>query len=151
MSVAELPIPIDREKIAEFCHARGIRKLSLFGSVLRDDFDPARSDVDVLAESLRAQELCAQNELPAILTDWQKRLAFERVMEVLGEAVKRLPPDLCQLYPAVPWKLIAGMRDRVSRGYDALDYAILWDTAPDDLPKLIVQIEAYLANQPPPE
>ncbi len=50
MSVAELPIVIDRERIAEFCRARGIRKLSLFGSVLRDDFDPARSDVDVLAE-----------------------------------------------------------------------------------------------------
>jgi hypothetical protein len=50
MSVAQLPIQIDREKIAEFCRARGIRKLSLFGSVLRDDFDPARSDVDVLAE-----------------------------------------------------------------------------------------------------
>lgn len=50
MSVAELPISIDREKLAEFCRARGIRKLSLFGSVLRDDFDPARSDVDMLAE-----------------------------------------------------------------------------------------------------
>ena len=50
MSVAQLPIRIDREKIAEFCRARGIRKLSLFGSVLRDDFDPTRSDVDVLAE-----------------------------------------------------------------------------------------------------
>jgi predicted nucleotidyltransferase len=50
MSVAELPIQLDREKIAEFCRARGIRKLSLFGSILRDDFDPARSDVDVLAE-----------------------------------------------------------------------------------------------------
>lgn len=50
MSVAELPIVIDREKVAEFCRARGIRKLSLFGSVLRDDFDPARSDVDVLVE-----------------------------------------------------------------------------------------------------
>ena len=50
MSVAELPIQIDREKIAEFCRARGIRRLSLFGSVLRGDFDPARSDVDVLAE-----------------------------------------------------------------------------------------------------
>ena len=50
MSVAELPIVIDREKIAAFCRARGIRKLSLFGSVLRDDFDPARGDVDVLAE-----------------------------------------------------------------------------------------------------
>ena len=43
MSVAELPIQIDREKIAEFCRVRGIRKLSLFGSVLRDDFDPERS------------------------------------------------------------------------------------------------------------
>lgn len=50
MSVAELPITVDREKIAEFCRARGIRKLSLFGSVLREDFDAARSDVDVLVE-----------------------------------------------------------------------------------------------------
>ncbi len=50
MSIAELPIRIDRERVAEFCQARGIRKLSLFGSVLREDFDPERSDVDVLAE-----------------------------------------------------------------------------------------------------
>ena len=50
MNVAELPIQVDRERIAEFCRARGIRKLSLFGSVLRQDFDPQRSDVDVLAE-----------------------------------------------------------------------------------------------------
>jgi uncharacterized protein len=48
--ITELPIPLDREKVAEFCRARGIRKLSLFGSVLREDFDPARSDVDALAE-----------------------------------------------------------------------------------------------------
>ena len=50
MTTAELPIKLDSEKIAEFCRARGIRKLSLFGSVLRDDFDPECSDVDVLAE-----------------------------------------------------------------------------------------------------
>ncbi len=50
MNIQKLPIKIDREKIAEFCRAKGIRKLSLFGSVLRDDFDPDRSDVDVLAE-----------------------------------------------------------------------------------------------------
>ena len=50
MSVAELPIAIDRERIARFCRERGIRKLSLFGSVVHGDFDPQRSDVDVLAE-----------------------------------------------------------------------------------------------------
>ena len=50
MSVAELPIAIDHARIELFCRQRGIRRLSLFGSVLRDDFDPVRSDVDVLAE-----------------------------------------------------------------------------------------------------
>jgi len=42
-------IPIDRNKIADFCRRHHIRRLSLFGSVLRDDFGPA-SDVDVLVE-----------------------------------------------------------------------------------------------------
>ena len=50
MNVAKLPIELDSERIAAFCRERGIRKLSLFGSVLRDDFDPERSDVDVLVE-----------------------------------------------------------------------------------------------------
>lgn len=42
-------IPIDRQKLAQFCRKRRIRKLWLFGSVLRDDFT-ADSDVDVLYE-----------------------------------------------------------------------------------------------------
>jgi predicted nucleotidyltransferase len=50
MSIAELPIQIDREKVARFCRERGICRLSLFGSVLRPDFDMQRSDIDVLAE-----------------------------------------------------------------------------------------------------
>lgn len=42
-------IPIDADEIAGFCRRRHIRKLALFGSVLRDDFNPS-SDVDVLVE-----------------------------------------------------------------------------------------------------
>jgi predicted nucleotidyltransferase len=42
-------IPLDQSKIAEFCRKHHIRRLSLFGSVLRDDFGPD-SDVDVLVE-----------------------------------------------------------------------------------------------------
>lgn len=51
MTTSQLPIALDAERIADFCRARGIRKLSLFGSVLRNDFTPA-SDVDVLVEYL---------------------------------------------------------------------------------------------------
>lgn len=43
-------IAIDRNRIAEFCRRNGIRKLSLFGSVLTDAFNPDTSDVDVLVE-----------------------------------------------------------------------------------------------------
>ena len=42
-------ISIPKEQIAQFCHRHHIRKLSLFGSVLRDDFGP-KSDIDVLVE-----------------------------------------------------------------------------------------------------
>jgi len=54
MSVAELPISFDQQEIAAFCRERGIRKLSLFGSVLREDFS-TNSDVDVLVEFLPGQ------------------------------------------------------------------------------------------------
>ena len=47
--MASIGIEIPRERIEAFCHANGIRRLALFGSVLRDDFTP-QSDVDVLVE-----------------------------------------------------------------------------------------------------
>ena len=49
-TVRELAIPIPHEEIAAFCRKWGVRRLSFFGSVVRDDFDPERSDVDVLVE-----------------------------------------------------------------------------------------------------
>jgi uncharacterized protein with HEPN domain len=67
-------------------------------------------------------------------------------MEVLGEAVKRLPADLRDRYSAVPWKLVIGMRDRVSHGYDAVDYQTLWDTVYQDVPTLLSTVERMLAE-----
>ncbi len=43
-------ITAKRAEIAEVCRAHHVRRLSLFGSAVRDDFDPARSDVDLLVE-----------------------------------------------------------------------------------------------------
>ena len=40
----------NREKIAELCRTHHVRHLSVFGSAVRDDFDPARSDIDLLVE-----------------------------------------------------------------------------------------------------
>jgi hypothetical protein len=87
MSVAELPIQIDREKIAEFCRGRGIRKLSLFGSVLRDDFDPARSDVDVLVEFP-----------PNIRPGWEFFRWHENLTPILGRKVDLHTPNSLSPY-----------------------------------------------------
>jgi len=100
-----------------------------------------------LAENARhAQDLCKANSLPEILTDWQKRAAFERVMEVLGEAVKRLPPELTAQYPMVDWRGIAGMRDRVSHGYDAIDHGLLWQAVELRVPGLLTTVEQMLKD-----
>src|SRR5271169_1522579 len=92
----------------------------------------------------RSQELCAGRSAAELASDWRIGLAFERVMEVLGEAVKRLPSEQLDRYPAVPWKLVAGMRDRVSHGYDAVDYSILWDTVHNDVPGLHATVAQML-------
>jgi uncharacterized protein with HEPN domain len=100
-----------------------------------------------LAEHARhAQEICSQNTLAGMLTDWQKRAAFERVMEILGEAVKRLPPELTARYPAVDWRGIAGMHDRVSHGYDAIDYGLMWQSVEKRVPGLLATVEQMLKD-----
>lgn len=54
MIPADLPIQVDAGEITHFCRDRGIRRLALFGSVMRNDFTPT-SDVDVLVEYLPGQ------------------------------------------------------------------------------------------------
>ena len=56
---------------------------------------------------------------------------------VIGEAVKRLSPDFRKKHPAIPWKLMAGMRDRITHGYFDVDLDEVWQTIATDIPKLI--------------
>lgn len=106
--------------------------------------DPKVTLRQVADRARRAQELCTQNTMEGVLADWQKSAAFERIMEVLGEAVKRLPSELTARYPAVDWRGIAGMRDRVSHGYDAIDYDLLWQAVETRIPGLLVTVEQML-------
>ena len=71
---------------------------------------------------------------------------MERALEIIGEAVKRLPAELYEAYPAVPWRLVAGMRDRLSHGYDEVDYEILWNTVHQDLPNLLNTVDEMMRD-----
>ena len=106
--------------------------------------DPKVTLLQIVEHTGRIQELTAAYTLPELLKDWKLAAAFEREMQILGEAVKRLPNELTARYPKIPWKQIAGTRDRISHGYDETDYNILWDAAKNDVPPLVETVRQML-------
>jgi len=57
-----------------------------------------------------------------------------RQIQIIGEAVKRLPENLREKHPDIPWQDIAGMRDKVVHDYFGVDLEEVWLTAKNDIP-----------------
>ena len=70
--------------------------------------------------------------------------AFSRSLEIIGEAVKKLPDDLRVKYPQIDWKDIAGMRDVLIHDYFGVDYELVWDVVKNEIPTLRFQIEQII-------
>jgi uncharacterized protein with HEPN domain len=75
------------------------------------------------------------------LTEFQandeKQDAVLRRILVIGEATKRLSPEFRQLYPDIPWRDIAGIRDIIVHDYNRVDVERVWDVVQNDLPDLL--------------
>ncbi len=59
-----------------------------------------------------------------------------RNLEIFGEAVKQLPESFTRNYPDVPWKRIAGMRDKLIHHYFGVSLEIIWETIQHDFPAI---------------
>lgn len=91
-----------------------------------------------------AQGLVRARSLETLLADPVRLRAFERVMELVGECVKRLPAELRDRHPDVPWRQIAGMRDVISHAYEDVSHEILWDALKLHLPALQARVDLIL-------
>jgi uncharacterized protein with HEPN domain len=72
--------------------------------------------------------------------------AVARAIQIIGEAVKKVPDSTKALYPEIPWKNVAGMRDKVTHQYFAVKLDIVWGTVQRDLPILRDLIGRILEN-----
>ncbi len=68
--------------------------------------------------------------------------AVIRNFEIIGEATKKISPDFKKVNFEVPWKEMAGMRDKLIHDYIGIDIQVIWDTIQQDLPKLQKIIKA---------
>ncbi len=62
------------------------------------------------------------------------QFAVIRAMEVMGEATKNIPLEVRQKYPEVPWRKMAGLRDKAIHGYFGVDQFIIWESATKLIP-----------------
>lgn len=65
---------------------------------------------------------------------------------VIGEAVKLLPENLTCQNPEIPWRQIAGMRDKLTHAYFSVDYELVWNTVTLVLPEFRSVIEKILKS-----
>lgn len=109
-------------------------------------FDPIvtlQQTIDFIQE---AQALVAGMSLDQLIADPIRLRAFERIMELVGESVKRVPPDFRDSHPQIPWKKIAGMRDIISHAYEDLAYEVLWDAVEMNFPEVLFNLRKILAK-----
>lgn len=81
------------------------------------------------------------------LADTRTQDAVIRNLEIIGEATKSLSAQLREEYPNVPWKGMAGVRDRLIHHYFGVNLDIVWNIVTIELPPLESRVEDILRHE----
>ncbi len=80
------------------------------------------------------------------IADQKTVYASIRTIQIIGEAAKKVPEEIRVKYTRVPWREMAGMRDKVTHEYFGVQMKVLWNTLKYDIPPLIDEIRRILLD-----
>ena len=98
----------------------------------------------MLDHATEALEMTRDRSRADLDTDRMLNLSLVRLIEVLGEASRRVPADFRSRYPNVPWRQTSDLRKRLIHAYDEINFETLWEINRDEVPLLIEQLESIL-------
>ena len=109
-----------------------------------------RTDVEFLADTkeavLRVNEYTEKLTYEQFLKDKKTQDAVVRNIEIIGEAAKNISEELKKKYPQIPWKDLAGARDKVIHHYFGVNFDILWNMIKLELPQVLSRLEAIIGT-----
>src|SRR5437879_6357071 len=103
---------------------------------------------DILDATRKAISFLGQMNADDLAADEKTAYAVVRALEIVGEASKRVPQEVRDRYPGVPWRSMAGIRDKLIHDYVSVNLEVVWKTVAEDLPRLVTQMEDILRAMP---
>lgn len=111
--------------------------------------DPA-TVLDIVIACRRIERFLTGVEEAEFTSAEEKHWAVVSQLTLIGEAVRRLSTEFCDSQPQLPWRQIAGMRDRLIHAYDKINWSLVWKTAKQDVPRLLAVLEPLVPPEEPP-
>jgi uncharacterized protein with HEPN domain len=82
--------------------------------------------------------------------DENLRLALAHLVQMIGEAARRVSPETQQKFSQIPWSDVIGMRHKIVHDYLDVDFDVVWEVVTTDLPELIDQLGPIAPPSPIP-
>lgn len=101
---------------------------------------------DALSAMDKAEGFVAGLSYGDFVADDKTVFAVVRAIEMIGEAIKHVPPDTRARFAEIPWREIVGMRDVLIHEYFSIDLETVWHTVKDDIPRIRPLLQRLLLS-----